>query len=44
MELYDDGRLPEVNEETRRVESVSITGDAGVGGEENEKKFSTKLT
>ena len=47
VELDDEGKSPEVNDEARRVESLSITGGRGVGwvgGEEKGKTFSTNLT
>ena len=45
VELDGVGKSLEVNDEARKVEFVSITGDAGVGsGEENGKTFSTNLT
>ena len=38
------GRSSKVNEEAWKAESVSITSDARVRGEENMKTFSTNLT
>ena len=37
IKLDDDRRYPEVNEEARRAESVSITDDARVRGERTGK-------
>ena len=44
VELGGAGRSLEVNKEAGRAESLSITSDARVGGEENGKTFSTNLT
>ena len=44
VKLDGVGRLPEVNKEARKAESVSITGDEGLSGEENKKTFSINLT
>ena len=44
VELGDPRRSLEVNDEAGRAKSVSITDDVGVGGEDNEKTFSTNLT
>ena len=36
VELDGAGRSPEVNKEAKRIEFMSITGDARVGGREQE--------